>query len=240
MDDVVIPDRRPNRLPGGIIHLVSVQLSWGQFVGTLPTTARYAVKAEMPIANEDGEPFQALRESGRTSVMVSFDIGSAWTERTRTFVLSPATFELDGLFSSSLTLSLGNFSPDLLVNDPAKMALAASALEVGPIELTLRDTGGLDFAAAQVAKAQGIDARAARSKMADGMKQGARMQPRQSAEFQRLVDEFGRFLAGDGPIVKVRLTPKGRVNLMQTLELIKIDPISALSQFGVEASVGGQ
>ena len=63
------------------------------------------------------------------------------------------------------------------------------------------------------------------------------MQPRQSPEFQRLVDELARFLAGDGSTLKVRLTPKGRVNVMQTLELAKTDPIGALSQFAVEASV---
>jgi hypothetical protein len=38
----------------------------------------------------------------------------------------------------------------------------------------------------------------------------------------------------------VRLTPKGRVNVMQTLELAKTDPIGALSRFTVEASVSAQ
>jgi hypothetical protein len=172
--------------------------------------------------------------------MVAFELSSTWTEQARTFVLSPATFELDNLFSVSLTLSIGNFSPSLLVNDPAKMADAVAALEAGPIELSLHDSGGLDFVVAQAAKQQATSASAARARMVDQIKLGARMQPRQSPEFERLIDEFARFLAGDGSTLKVRLTPKGRVNVMQTLELAKTDPIDALSRFTVEASVGAQ
>jgi len=240
MDDVVVPDQRPGRAPGGVIRLMSLQLAWGQFVGLLPTTAHYAVKAEMPLGREDGEPFVALRDAGFTSVIAAFDIGSAWTERTRTFVLSPATFELDRLFALSLRLSIENFSPGLLVTDPAKMALAATALEVGPLELTLRDGGGLDFVVAQVARNEGISAADARAKMVDDLNRNTGLQPRQSPEFQRLVDALGRFLGGNGSTLKVNLTPKGHVNLMQTLELAKTDPIGALSRFNVEATVGGR
>jgi hypothetical protein len=237
MDEIVMPDKRPGRAPGGVIHIVSLRMSWGQFVGTLPTTAHYAVKAELPIADEDGEPFQALREAGRNTLTVAFELGSTWTEQARTFVLSPATFELHDLFSVSLALSLGNFSPGLLVMDPAKIAAAAEALEAGPIELSLHDSGGLDFAVAQAAKQQATSASAARARMVDQIKLAASMQPRQSPEFQRLVDALARFLAGDGSTLKVRLTPKGPVNVMQTLELAQTDPIGALARFAVEASV---
>jgi hypothetical protein len=240
MDEIVMPDRRPGRAPGGIIHIVSFRASWGQLVGLLPTTARYAVKAEMPIANEDGEPFQALREAGRKTLTVALDFSSTWTEQTHTFVLSPATFELDNLFSVSLALSLGNVPSGIFVDDPAKLAAAAAALEAGPIELSLHDSGGLDFVLAEAAKKQATSASAARARMVDQMKLAARMQPQQSPEFQQLVDALARFLAGDGSTLKVRLTPKGRVNVKQTLELANTDPIGALSQFAVEASVAAQ
>jgi hypothetical protein len=121
--------------------------------------------------------------------------------------------------------------------DPAKIAAAAEALEAGPIELSLHDSGGLDFAVAQAAKQQATSASAARARMVDQIKLAASMQPRQSPEFQRLVDALARFLAGDGSTLKVRLTPKGPVNVMQTLELAQTDPIGALARFAVEASV---
>jgi hypothetical protein len=240
MDDVDVPDRRLDRTSDAVIHFRSMQVSWGRIVGTLPTTAHYAVKAEIPLGNEYGEPFQALRDAGRKSLAVGFDISSTWTEQTRALVLSPATFEFDTLFSASLTLSIANFSPTLLANDPVKTALAASVLEAGPVELSVHDSGGLDFTIAQAAKTQGLSASAARAKMVSDLQLGASMQPRQSPEFQRLVDELARFLAGDGSTLKIRLTPKGRVNLMQLMELAKTDPIGALSRFGVETSLVAQ
>jgi hypothetical protein len=237
MDDVLVPDQRPGRTSGDVIRIRSLQLAWGQLAGTLPTSAHYAVKAEMPIADQDCPPCKALRDSGIGALTVAFDVGSAWNEQTRTLVLGPATVELNDLLSVSLKLSIGNFSPDLLIDDPVKKEQAAKALEVGALEVSVHDNGAVDFAASQVARSQAISAGDARAKMIEDMNRAARTQPRQNAEFQRLVDALGRFLAKDGETLKVTLTPKGRVNLVQTFEL---DPIDALSQFIVEVSVGGR
>ena len=216
---------------------MSLQVAWGQLVGPLPTSAHYAVKAEMPIADQDGPPFKALRESGIDKLTLAFDIGAAWNEQARTLVLSPATVELNDLLAVSLKLSIVNVATNLLADDPAEKERAAKALEVGAIELSAHDNGAVDFAAAQVARNQGISLGDARAKMIEDMRRGVGTQPRQSAEFQRLVDALGRFLAKDGDTLKISLRPKGRVNLLQMFEL---DPIDALSQFNVEASVGGQ
>jgi hypothetical protein len=193
----------------------------------------------VPILEGDGKPFQELRAAGFTSVSVAFEIGSAWNDRTRTLSLSPATLELDRLFSTSLTVSIGNVPPGLPLGDPDQMAHAADMLEAGPLELSFHDGGGLDLVLAQTAKDQAISPSAARSKMIDEMNRRARMQPQQSAEFERLVDALGRFLSASGATLKVTLTPKGHVNLTQTLELAKVDPIAALSRFEVEVSVSG-
>jgi len=238
MDDVVIPDRRRGRASGGVVHIVSFRASWGQLAGLLPTTAHYAVKAEMPIPDEDGEPFQALRDAGRNTMSFALDLNSTWTEQARTFVLSPATFEVDNMFSVSLALSLGNVTPGIIfVNDPAKMAAAAAVIEAGPIELSLHDGGVLDFVVTEAAKKQAVSASAVRARMIDQMKLAAGSQPQQNPEFQRLVDGLARFLAGDRSTLKIRLTPKDRVKVMETMELAKTDPIGALSRFTVEASV---
>jgi hypothetical protein len=237
MDDALLPDQRPGRSAGDVVRIVSLQVAWGQLVGPLPTSAHYAVKAEMPIADQDGPPFKALRESGIDKLTLAFDIGAAWNEQARTLVLSPATVELNDLLAVSLKLSIGNVATSLLADDPAEKERAAKALEVGAIELSAHDNGAVDFAAAQVARNQGISLGDARTKMIEDMRRGFGTQPRQSAEFRRLVDALGRFLAKDGDTLKISLRPKGRVNLLQMFEL---DPIDALSQFNVEASVGGQ
>jgi hypothetical protein len=190
----------------------------------------------MAIVDQDGPPFKALRESGMSRLTFALDIGTAWNEQTRTLVLSPATLELNDLLAVSLKITIGNVSADLVLDDPVKQQLAAKALEVGAIELSAHDSGAVDFAAAQVARNQGISAGDARAKMIEGMQRAARSQPRQSAELQRLVDALARFLAKDRETLKISLRPKGRINLAQMFE---IEPIDALSQFNVEASVGG-
>jgi hypothetical protein len=238
MDEVVIPDQRG--APDAVFHFLSVRLAWGQFVGALPTTAHYALKMEMPTGGEYGEAFQALRDAGRKSLTVGFDLSSTWSEQTRTFALSRSTFELDTLFSVTLGLSIANVSPDLLLNDPVKTPPAAAALEAGPIELSLHDSGGIDFLLAAAAKKRATSVSVARAQMVDEMTRSARAQPPENAEFQRVLDQFARFVAGDGPTLKVSLTPKGRVNLKQTLELAKTNPIGALLRFSIEASVGAQ
>jgi hypothetical protein len=236
MDDAVLPDQRLGHTAGDAIRILSLQVAWGPIVGTLPTSAHYAVKAEMPIADQDGPPFKALRDAGIGRLTVALDIGSAWNEQTRTLVLSPATVELNDLLAVSLKLSIGNFSPDLLLDDPVKKELAAKALEVGALEVSVHDNGAVEFAASQVARNQAISAGDARAKMIEDMKRAARTQPRQDAELGRLVDALGRFLAKDGETLRIAVRPKGRVNLAQMFEL---DPSDALSQFNVEASVGG-
>jgi len=239
MDDVVVSAARPDRASGTMVHLLSLRASWGELVGTVPTAAHYAAKAEMPIADQTGDLFKALRDAGFHSLTFAFDIGSKWTEGARTFVLSPVALEFDNLFSASLALSLGNFSPDLLTNDQAKTAPAAAALEAGPIELSLHDGGALDFLVAQVATKQGLSVSAARAKMIEDMNRVVQAQPQPSPEFARLVDALGRFLASNGQTLKIILTPKGQVNLLQTLQSAKTDPMGALSRFSVEASVSG-
>ncbi len=237
MDDVVLP-ALGDHMPGAVMAPLSMRVSWGQFVGALPAFAHCTVKVDMPIGNEFGAVFPPL--AGRKSLTLGFDVASTWTEQTGTLVLSPATFEFDTLFSASLTLSIANVSPNLLVDDPVKAPLAAGALEAGAVGLSVHDSGGLDVLVAQAAKAQAISASAARAKMVDDLRVSASMQPRQSPEFRRLVDEFARFLAVDGATLKIRLTPKGRVNLVHTLELARTDPIGVLSRFAVEASLAAE
>jgi hypothetical protein len=237
MEDAIVPYQRPGLAAGEVIRIQSLQAAWGQLYGTLPTSAHYAVKADMPIADQDGPPFKALREAGVDRLTIAFDIGSAWNEQARTVVLGPATVELNDLLAVSLKLSVGNFSTDLMADDPAKQESAAKALEVGAAEVSVHDTGAIAFTLSQLARDQGISAGEARAKMIEDMRRGARTQPRQSAELQRIVDALARFLAQDGETLKIALRPKGRVNLVQMFEL---DPIDALSQFDVEASVGGR
>jgi hypothetical protein len=147
---------------------------------------------------------------------------------------------MEGLFSVALTLSIDKVSPDLMTNDPAKTLAAAAALEIGPMGLAFHDSGGLDVALAQAAKIQGVDPAAARRISVEQINRNLRAMPRQSPELRRLADALASFISGSGGTLKIHLTPRGHVNIMQTVELMKLDPIAALSQFDVEAAVVGR
>ena len=110
-------------------------------------------------------------------------------------MLGPATVELNDLISVSLKLSIGNFSPDLLIDDPVKKELAAKALEVGALEVSVHDNGAVDFAASQVARSR--DQRGRRAREDD---RGQTAPPRGSAEcrFSDWSCALGHFLAKDG------------------------------------------
>jgi hypothetical protein len=238
MDDVLVADRRPGRTAA--MHLVLMRGAWKRPAGPIPTWAHYAVRGEISITDDFGEVFAALRDAGRNSVVFGFDMTSTWSEQTRTFALGPATFEMEGLFSVALTLSIDKVSPDLMTNDPAKTLAAAAALEIGPMGLAFHDSGGLDVALAQAAKIQGVDPAAARRISVEQINRNLRAMPRQSPELRRLADALASFISGSGGTLKIHLTPRGHVNIMQTVELMKLDPIAALSQFDVEAAVVGR
>ena len=109
----------------------------------------------------------------------------AWTRRRSTsisarpgrrrhaaFALEPASLDLGGVLKASARVSLANvprgvFSPNL-----AQATAMAAQIEAGPLELTLRDTGGIDLAVAQQARAQNISREPARRAIVDGIRSG--------------------------------------------------------------------
>ena len=238
MDDVRVLDRRPGRTAVAM-HLVSMRSAWERSAGPIPTMTHYGFKGEISVTDDFGEVSTALRNAGRNSVVFGFDMTATWSDLTRTSALA-ATFEMEGLFSVALILSIDKVSPDLVMNDFAKKLAAAAALEIGPIEVSLHDSGGLDVAFAQAAKMQGVDAAAARRMSVEQINRNLGAMPRQGPELRRLAAALASFLSGSGGTLKINLTPRGHVNIMQSVELIKLDPIAALSQFNVEAAVVGR
>ena len=56
---------------------------------------------------------------------------------------------------------------------------------------------------------------------------------------ERLFQAIEQFVRGKGETLTVRLTPKGRVGLLQFLDASKVDPAAAmLTNFNVEAATG--
>ena len=55
--------------------------SWGQFIGTVPTSMRLAVKATIPLLAADRETFKPFAEAGLDSLTLNVDLAGAWAEK---------------------------------------------------------------------------------------------------------------------------------------------------------------
>jgi hypothetical protein len=219
------------------IQIETLTLSWGQFVGSIPTQARLTAKMTGPIDMTDQEPFSLLVAFGITRATIAADLGANWTEATGTFAVTPAALEVTSLFATSAKISFGNVARDVFSLDPVKVMQAAAGVEAGAVELSLRDTGGLDLALQQYADAKSISRSAALTELTDELKQNATVLAQVAPELAPVFAAAAKFLEAPNQTLTVKITPNGRVQLMQLLALSPEEALTALSRFTVEASV---
>ena len=154
------------------INVDTISLDWGQFVGPIPTRAHLVAKLTAPIDATDPTQRQLIA-AGLDTAAIDVDLAAAWAEASGAFVLDPVKFDVGDVLEASARVSLANvprglFSPDL----PQAMAMAPQ-IDAGALELTLRDTGGVDLAVAQYARAQSISRDDARRTLVDSIKSSA-------------------------------------------------------------------
>lgn len=234
LDDFITPDTKP----GQVIHLKSAAASWSKFAGTVPSTMRISAQTVMPISRGDKEPFKALAETGQSSMPIHIDVGGTWTESNRIYVIAPLVIELGGLFSASMTLPIANVPPTIFTADRESLALAAGVLEAGTIEFLFRDLGIVAMQTEQSAKAQALSAEAVRKTIISNMSRNFRLKSQTGPSTESAINAFAQFLENPGASLKIKLISKGRVNVVQTLEALKTDPLGALlSRFDIRAIV---
>ena len=191
-----------------------------------------------PIDATDPDPFGMLAAAGFDSATINFDLGAAWTERTRTFALAPATIEFGNVGTLSARLSLGNVPREMFTVDPFEIMVATALVEAGPVEIVVRDTGGIDLAVAQYARTQSLTRDAARQAIIDNVRRNAAGLAALSGDAMAIGGALARFVETPRGTLTLRLTPKGKVSLMELIEAGKANPIDALARFQVEAVVG--
>src|SRR5439155_6883238 len=169
-------------------------VSWGQFVGPIPTTARVTARISGPIDIADPDLFKLLAGAGFTTATIGIDLGAAWTEATRTFALTPLSLEVGNLFSATAKMSVGEVPRDLFSVDPAQALRAAASVQAGLIEFVLRDAGALDLAIAQFANKQGLPAALAKMVMIETLKQSAAQMSQGNPDIGPVVDAIVRFI----------------------------------------------
>ena len=183
---------------------------------------------DLPESADRGRPGHAVGRS---------DLGAAWTEASRSFVLDVPKLEIGGLAEGIRARLARQRAAAGIFAQPGAGDGAAAQIEAGTIELTVRDTGGVDLAVAQYARAQNVSREAARQAIVESIRPAA-SNAAANPDAVAAVQALARFIETPGQTLIIKLTPRGKVPAMQLFQLLKTDPLVALAQFRIEASTG--
>jgi hypothetical protein len=220
------------------VNIETLSLAWGQFVGPIPTRARAILKMSGPVDAGDPEPFNLLAGAGMTSASINVDLGATWNEGTRAFALEPVTFEIGSVLTAAARASFSNVGRDMFSVNPLQAALNAAQAEAGPLEIALRDNGGVNLLVAQYARTQNVSREAARRALITQIRATAMQIASASPDAMAIAGAIARFIEVPGGTLTVKLVPRGKVAMMGLIDTLRTDPIAALARFQVDASNG--
>jgi hypothetical protein len=227
----------PYRDTGRPVEIETAKISWGEYAGAFPTQVRAALRISGPITSGDGEPFSQLLAAGMTTATVDFDAGARWSEASRLVVLSPFSAKLANVGSIEVNATLGNVPPSAFTLDAATFVAATAAVEAGPIEIAVRDLGGLDLIVADVARKQNLSPDAARRMLVEILTQPSAALVPSSPDLSALADAVAHFIEAPGGKLSISMTPKGRVPLLPLFATAQGSPAPILAQFRIQPSV---
>ncbi|WP_027551396.1 hypothetical protein [Bradyrhizobium sp. Cp5.3] len=219
------------------VTIDTISLNWGQLVGPIPSKANLVVKMVAP--TDPANPAQMpLTMAGIDKLAIDLDLGAAWTESSGSFALAPATIDLGNLAKAQARVALANVPRGVFTSDPAQAMAEAGKIEAGTVELSLHDNGVVDLAIAQFARMQNVGRDAARQAIIDGIKAQREQFADANPDAGAAVDAIASFVETPGQTLALKLTPLGKVPLVQLMDLLNTEPIIALAQFRIETSTG--
>jgi len=224
----------PHKDSGKLITIHNASLSWGQFVGSIPSKINLKLKMTGPLEEKDGEPFTLLRDVGINEATADMDIGLAWNESEKKLVLTPGTFEIGKLFAVNAKMSLENVPRGLFTTNPQQAMMAALPIEYGAIEITGRDLGAVDLSIAQYARKQNVPTEQARSTLADEIRTKGRAAGNNDPVSGRLADAVANLIEKPNGTLALKITPRAKLPVMQFMELTKNDPATAFTLFDID------
>jgi hypothetical protein len=227
----------PFKDTGRPVNIDTFSLDYGQFIGPIPSKLQLALKMSAPLdARDPGQ--KVLVTAGLDKAAIDLNLGAAWTEASRAFALEPVTLDIGGVAKASARVSLANVPRGVFSPNALQAAAMAGQIEPGAVELTLRDTGGIDLLIAQQARTQNISRDAARRVIVDGIRSGIEQAAASNPDAGAAVEAVARFVDIPGQTLNIKLTPRAKVPAAQLMQLFKTDPMLALAQFRIEASTG--
>ena len=135
-------------------------------------------------------------------------------------------------------MSLANVQRGAFSLNPLQAAIMAAQIEAGALELTLRDTGGVDLAIAQRARHQNISREAARQAMTDAIREAATQLASANPDVMAVAGALTRFIENPRGTLTIKVTPRGKVSGMQVIESIRTGSLAAFARFQIEATTG--
>ena len=166
----------PFKNTGKPVNIENFSLDWGQFVGSIPTKIRLITRMTTPFDPADAS-LKPLIAAGLDKAVIDNELGATWTEATKTFALEPVSFDLGGLLKANARLSFGNVPRGVFTLNPLQAVTTVEQIEVGTIELVLRDMGAVDIALAHFARTLAVSRDAARQSFIDELKTGGEGRP---------------------------------------------------------------
>ena len=221
-----------------LITIDTISLNWGQLVGSIPSKVNLVVKMVTP--TDPSNPAQRpLIMAGVDKLAIDLDLGAAWTESSGAFALAPATIDLGNLAKAQVRFALANVPRGLFTTtDPMEAMSEMAQVETGALELSLRDSGVVDLVVAQFSRMQNVSRDAARSAIAEMIRAQGEKVTATNLDAKAAVDALAGFVETSGQTLTIKLTPLGKVPVMQLMDALNREPIVALAQFRIEASTG--
>ncbi len=228
----------PPNGPAQPIDIDTLNLAWGQFVGPIPTRARATLKMSGPVERGAKGPLGVLADAGITTASVTADLGAGWSESTRAFALEPVTLEIGGLFTAAARASFANVAREMFSVNPLQAAIMAAQVEAGPLEIALRDTGGVELLIGNFARTQRVSRDDARVALVTQVRATAMQFAAANPDAMAIAGAVARFIEAPGGTLTIKLTPRGKVAMMGLIDAMRSDPFAALTRFQVDASNG--
>jgi hypothetical protein len=227
----------PYQNTGRSVEIETAKISWGKFVGAFPTQVRAALHISGPMTSGNVELFNQLLAGGMTTAAIDLDAGARWSEANRLAELSPFSAKLGNVGSIEVNATLGNVPASAFTLDAATFMAAIGAVEAGPIEIVVRDLGGLDLMVAEIARKQNLSPDAARRMLVETATRPSAALIPSNADLAGLADAVAHFIEASGGKLSVSVTPKGRVLLLPLFAMAQGDLATILAQFHIQSSV---
>jgi hypothetical protein len=202
VSDISMPDPRT----GQTVQIDHLKASWGQFVNDLPSKIVLSFKGATPL-NPNDPSTAALRSLGFQSLSFSSDMTTDWDAATR---VGTGAFAADvmqlGAFSANV--KLGNIPRSAFSVRPGQFQTILPDLEIGALQLKLRDNGLVKIARGALGgDAQADPLATIKQALVDPSKPGGNL--------SLILDGASKFLMNPGQTLSVSLKAKGRIPVSQ-------------------------